>query len=88
MRVIESIAAERLREAADAMKKAVLALKWIDDAAASRMASEEEAARKLALDLSLRNQRSNARVERPGAASGDRSARTTGCAANGKDEKQ
>lgn len=56
---IESIAAERLREAADAMKKAVLALKWIDDAAASRMASEEEAARKLALDLSLRNQRSN-----------------------------
>lgn len=60
---IESIAAERLREAADAMKKAVLALKWIDDAAASRMASEEEAARKLALDLSLRNQRSNVKHE-------------------------
>ena len=76
MRVIESIAAERLREAADAMKKAVLALKWIDDAAASRMASEEEAARKLALDLSLRNQRSNAiaqgreHSERPAGAEG------------------
>lgn len=56
---LESIAAERLREAADAMKKAVLALKWIDEVAALKMASEEEAARKLALDLSLRHQRSN-----------------------------
>lgn len=34
----------------------------------------------------VRNKTANARVERPCAASGARSARTTGCAANGKSE--
>ena len=45
---MKAIAAERLRAAADAMKSAVLALKWIDEDAALKMAADEDAARKLA----------------------------------------
>lgn len=45
---MKEIAAQRLRAAANAMKAAVLALKWIDEDAASKMAADEDAARKLA----------------------------------------